>query len=65
MPNPKYQEHFLAPAEARKYIKTHNILFERLKQFMKDEKVDTDENKSLKKSEELDKGKSFVATKVW
>ena len=31
---------------------------------MKDEKVDTDENKSLKKSEELDKGKSFVATKV-
>ena len=64
MPNPKEREHFLAPAGSRQYIKTHNILFESLKQFMLDSKADTYEKKSLKRSKELDKGKSFVATKV-
>ena len=65
MPNPKEREHFLAPAGSRQYIKTHNILFESLKQFMLDSKADTYEKKSLKRSKELDKGKSFFATKVW
>ena len=62
--NTKDLEHFLAPAEAIKYINTHNIFFEMLKQFIMDAKSDTDEKKSLKQSKDLDKGKSFVDTKV-
>ena len=55
--NPKDWENFLAPAEARKYINTHNISFASFKQFMLDAKSDTNEKKKIKKSKELDKGK--------
>ena len=64
VPNTKYQEHFLATDESIKYINTYIILFERLNQVILDAKAKSDENKSLKRSEEIDKGKSFVATKV-
>ena len=35
-----------------------------MKQLRLDAKADTDEKKSIKQSKELDKGRSFVATKV-
>ena len=47
VPNTKYRENFIAPAEARQCTNTNNTLFERLKQFMPDEKSDTDERKPL------------------
>ena len=61
LPNPKYREHVLSPAESRQYINTHSIPFESLKQFIPDAKSYTDDNKSLKRSKDIDKGKSFFS----
>lgn len=56
--------YYSSPADAKEYIAKHSVSFTRLKQFMPDAKADTEEEKSVQLSKNLDKGKSFSASKV-
>ena len=66
LPVPKShdRDHCISPTEARDYIDSNNVSFDRLQMFMLHSNTDTDEKKAIKQSKKLNIGRSFNDTKV-
>eukprot|EP00957_Ditylum_brightwellii_P206239 15347470-Ditylum_brightwellii.AAC.2 len=64
VPNQSYPDHFLSPANAREYIVSKNFSFEKLKKWIPNAKVDTEENTPIKKAKQIDREHAFKVTKL-
>ena len=64
IPNPIDQDNCLSAAQAKEYIDSNDISFDRLKQMMPDVKTDTREKKTMQALKKHDEGQSFKANKL-